>query len=58
MRRILQTVSLYIDDLLLLGGGACFIRAVYLWLGDAGAYAAAGMCLTAYAVVIARSRRR
>nr|DAE15039.1 MAG TPA: Protein of unknown function (DUF1056) [Siphoviridae sp. cty3u30]DAL07477.1 MAG TPA: Protein of unknown function (DUF1056) [Caudoviricetes sp.] len=58
MRRILQTVSLYIDDLLLLGGGACFIRAAYLWLGDAAAYAAAGMCLTAYAVVIARSRRR
>lgn len=58
MRRILQTISLYIDDLLLLGGGACFIRAAYLWLGDAAAYAAAGMCLTAYAMVIARSRRR
>ena len=58
MRRILQTISLYIDDLLLLSGGACFIRAAYLWLGDAAAYAAAGMCLTAYAMVIARSRRR
>lgn len=58
MRRLLRALSLYIDDLLLLGGSACVVRAAYLWLGDAGAYAVAGMCLTAYAVVIARSRRR
>lgn len=58
MKRFFRTISLYIDDLLLLGGGVCFVRAAYLWIGDAAAYASAGVCLTAYAMVIARSRRR
>ena len=58
MKHFFRAISLYIDDLLLLGGGVCFVRAAYLWNGDATAYAAAGVCLTAYAMVIARSRRR
>lgn len=58
MKRFLQIISLYMDDFLLLGGGACFVRAAYLYQGDAAAYATAGICLTAYAVVIAKSRRR
>lgn len=58
MKRFLQIISLYMDDLLLLGGGACFVRAAYLCQGDAAAYAVTGACLTAYALVIARSRRR
>ena len=47
-----RRLALYLDDLLLLAGGACFVRAAWELGGRS-----AGGCLVAYAVVIARARR-
>lgn len=58
MRAVLRVLALYIDDMLLLTGGACLVHAARLHWGDAAAYAAAGGCLVAYAVLIAWSRKR
>ena len=52
-----RTLALYLDDLLLLGGGVCFVCAAYERMGRPAALAVAGVCLVAYALVIARSRR-
>ena len=46
----------YLDDLLLLAGGGCFVRAAWEAWGQPAALAVAGVCLVAYAPVIARSR--
>ena len=53
----LRWLATYIDDLLLICGGVCFVLAARLQFGVAAALAAAGCCLTAYAVVIARAKR-
>ena len=58
MRTVLQVLALYIDDMLLLAGSACLVRAAQIHWGEAAAYAAAGGCLAAYAVLIAWSRKR
>ena len=44
-------------DLLLLAGGACFVRAAWELGGRPAALLVAGGCLVAYAVVIAKARR-
>ena len=54
----LRVLALYIDDILLLAGGACLVHAAQLRWGESAAYAAAGGCLAAYAVLIAWSRER
>lgn len=51
-----RVLGLYLDDLLLLAGGVCFVRAALDLGGRPAALATAGVCLTAYAVVVARSR--
>lgn len=51
-----RTLGLYLDDLLLLSGGVCFVQAASELGGQPAALITAGICLTAYAVVIARSR--
>ena len=51
-----RTAALYLDDLLLLGGGCCFDRAAGELGGRPAALVVAGVCLVAYAVVIARAR--
>ena len=48
---------MYLDDLLLLAGGACFVRAAWELGGRPAALLVAGGCLVAYAVVIAKARR-
>ena len=53
----LLTFGTYLDDLLLICGGACFVAAADRLAGRSWALAVAGVCLVAYAVVIARSRR-
>nr|DAH75301.1 MAG TPA: Protein of unknown function (DUF1056) [Caudoviricetes sp.] len=58
LKKCLQTLALYFDDLLFLAGGACFVRAAQMFGGQAAAYATAGVCLTVYALVIALSSRR
>ena len=54
--RAVRTLGLYLDDLLLLAGGGCFVRAALDLGGRPAALVTAGVCLTAYAVVGARSR--
>ncbi|WP_130869195.1 hypothetical protein [Intestinimonas massiliensis (ex Afouda et al. 2020)] len=56
LRRAVRALGLYLDDLLLLAGGGCFVRAALDLGGRPAALATAGVCLTAYAVVVARSR--
>ena len=56
-RRLRKLLALYLDDLLLLAAGACFTAGAAELKGRAGALICAGVCLTVYAVVIARSRR-
>lgn len=58
LRALFATLALYLDDALLLAGCACFVHAAYLRFGDAAALAVAGVCLTVWAWLIARSRRR
>ena len=52
-----RRLALYLDDLLLLAGGACFVRAAWELGGRPAALLGAGGGLVAYAVVIAKARR-
>ncbi|WP_312637147.1 hypothetical protein [Oscillibacter sp.] len=54
----LKAVGLYLDDLLMLLGGAALVTAAALAAGAAAAFAAAGCWLSAAAWIIARARRR
>lgn len=56
LRTARRTLGLYLDDLLLLAGGVCFVRAAIDLGGRPAALVTAGICLTVYAVVVARSR--
>ena len=49
-------LSLYLDDLLLIAAGVCLTEAAYEQFGRPAGFAAAGICLAAYAFIIARSR--
>ena len=55
---LLKTLGTYLDDLLLLGGGGCFIAGAALKWGAAEALGVAGMSMVAYAVIVARAGRR
>ena len=55
--KLLQVLVLYLDDLLLIGGGCCFVWAAWEGLGKPAALAVAGVCLCVLSLVIARSRR-
>lgn len=55
--RIVRTLGLYLDDLCLAGAGCCFTSAAASLAGREGALISAGIWLTVYAAVIARSRR-
>ena len=57
MRALWRGVALYLDDLLLLAAGGCFVRGAWELGGRTAALFTAGVCLAAYAVVIARARR-
>lgn len=54
--RMGRALALYLDDLLLLAGGGCFVRAAFDLGGRPAALATAGVCLIVYAVVVAKSR--
>ena len=56
LKQLGRVLVLYLDDLLLVAGGCCFVRAALDAWGRPAALAVAGVCLVAYAVVIARSR--
>lgn len=52
-----RLLGLYLDDLLLLAGGACVTRGVWELAGRSWAILTAGGFLLAYAVVVAKSRK-
>lgn len=55
IRRALgRLVGVYLDDLLLCCGGVCFTAGAYLRWGTATALLVLGLCLIAYAVIVAR----
>lgn len=56
IRAAVRTLGLYLDDLLFLAGGVCFVQAAFELDGRPAALITAGVCLTVYAVVVARSR--
>ncbi len=56
LKKLGEALALYLDDLLLLAGGGCFVRAAWETWGRPAALAVAGVCLVAYALIIARSR--
>lgn len=55
--KAIQTLGLYLDDLLLIGAGICFVLSSREAFGEAAALAVSGVWLILYAVVIARARR-
>ena len=57
IRKVVRTLVLYMDDLLLIGAGTCFILGAQEAFGKAAALAVSGVWLSLYAVVIARARR-
>ena len=50
-------LGLYLDDLLLIAAGVCFITAAGRAFGTSAGLAVAGACCLGYGVVVARSRR-
>ena len=54
---VLQAFILYLDDLLLIGGGCCLTAAAWDYAGRPAGLAAAGAWLCLLALVIARSRK-
>ena len=56
IRAVIGYLGLYLVDLLLIAGGGCFVQAAFDLGGRPAALATAGVCLTVYAVVVARSR--
>ena len=56
LRRVVRGLAMYLDDMLLLAGGVCFVKAALDLGGRPAGLAVAGACLTAYAIVVAKSR--
>ncbi|OUN10224.1 hypothetical protein [Flavonifractor sp. An91] len=56
IRAAVGYLGLYLDDLLLIAAGVCLTAAAYEQYGKPAGFAAAGVCLAAYAFIIARSR--
>ncbi|MCI6255946.1 MAG: hypothetical protein MR648_05050 [Clostridiales bacterium] len=56
LRRAGGTLAFYLDDLLLVAGGGCFVRAALEAGGRPAALAVAGAWLTLCAILVARSR--
>lgn len=55
LSRLLRTMlALYLDDLLMLAGCACFVSGAAIKWGAAEALGVCGVCLTVYAVIVAR----
>ena len=55
--RLRHGLALYLEDLLLLGGGCCFVRAAWEGLGQPAGLAVAGLCLCIFALLISRAKR-
>lgn len=57
-KKALSLLGLYLDDLLMVCGGACFTAAAALRWGPVGGLASAGGCLVLFSVLVARAGRR
>lgn len=55
--RLRKAVVLYLDDLLALVAGGCFVAAAYELVGAGWAKAVAGVCFLGYAIVVAKARK-
>ena len=55
IRSAIGYLGLYLDDLLLIAAGVCLTAAAYEQYGKPAGFAAAGVCLGAYAFIIRRS---
>ena len=51
-----RVLGTYLDDLLAVAAGGCLITAAALAVGAAAAFGVAGVCLGAYARIVARGR--
>ena len=58
LKKLKRVLVLYMDDLLLIGGGCCLVRATWEGLGRPAGLAVAGCVLWLYALIVARSRGR
>lgn len=56
-RTLAKVLAMYLDDLLMVASGVCFVSAAFGLFGAEVAKAVAGVCLLAYAVVVARAKR-
>lgn len=54
----MQFLGLYLEDLLMGAGGACFVAAAALRWGEAGGLAVAGAVLVVLSVLVAKSGKR
>ena len=54
----LSWLGLYLDDLLMVSGGVCFVSAAALRWGAAAGLTTAGGCLVLFSVLVARAGRR
>ena len=52
-----RVLGTYLDDLLAVAAGGCLITAAALAVGAAAAFGVAGVCLGAYARIVARGRK-
>ena len=52
-----RVLGTYLDDLLAGAAGGCLITAAALAVGAAAAFGVAGVCLGAYARIVARGRK-
>lgn len=57
-RKALALLGLYLDDLLMVSGGICFVAAAALRWGAAAGLATAGGCLVLFSILAARAGRR
>lgn len=57
IRTVGRWLGAYLDDLLLLASGGCFVSAANGLLGGEWAKVMAGVVLLLYAVIVARARR-
>ena len=54
--RLPALLGLYLDDLLMMAAGVCFIASAATAFGLSAALAVAGVCLLCYGVLVGRTR--
>lgn len=53
---VLKVISTYLDDLLALASGICFVASAYELAGAGWAKATAGVCLLFFSIMVARAK--